>query len=136
MKQVARALVEQRQALVLPVVTSFWASGDLGETTAPWPKSCIRVALKQYDSRAVVPFEAYETITMALPRDPAKEAERVDLEALIDSLVRQLSGKLYFSDHARIHRQSFVGVKYSTEIGTTIIAELAWVGAASYEVVD
>lgn len=136
MKQVARALAEQRSALVLPVVTSFWAAGDLGETTAAWPKSCIRVAMRSLDSQAVVPFEALETITMAIPQDPAQQSERVDLEALIDSLARQLRGRIYFSEHARIYRQSLQAVKYTQEIGTTILAELVWTGAASFEVID
>lgn len=138
MKQVARALAEQRNALTLPVVTSFWASGDLGESTASWPKSRISVVMKPCDSMALVPFETLEEITMAIPQDPALSAPRVDMEKLVDSLVTQISAVRgrYFSDHADVYRQTFQGVKYTMEIGTTIVAELVWTGAATPKVID
>lgn len=126
---VARALVTQRTANAALVGISFSFVPTV-DTLNRFPRSLITVRTPRtpLEEFAVVPFEANEQFSCS-----AKDQKAVDFETWLKLLKSAIRAQpLYFTREARIHNQRWAGEKLTFD-GVTFVADLTWVGVASWE---
>lgn len=135
MKQVARALVAQRKALVsagafdaLGKIPSFGEDVELNAHGRNYPSVSINVAAAPSSVTAVVPIKATETITVE-----SEESDSVLLGKIVDVLVDGVNERPFFGFDATIHRATFGGVRLlAGSVGGERKAAISWDLLASW----
>jgi hypothetical protein len=122
MRQIARALLAQRAALLLPlpdgtarfsVTPSFNEESDLTIADDPYPLVTLRIEPGPSDVTAMVPVRVYETVQVL-----ADESSLKVLDEVTEKLVEGIKGKPFFGFDATIHRAAWAGTKYPAPTAT------------------
>ncbi len=134
MKQVARALVAQRKALVasgafdaLGKIPTFGEDVDLNAHGRNYPSVSLAVAGAPSSVSAVVPMKVTETVVVE-----AEEGDSVLLGKLVDVLIDGVNERPFFGFDATIHRATFGGVRLLPGIANERKAAISWDLLASW----
>jgi hypothetical protein len=130
MKQIVRALLAQRQALLEPLpdgtarfsqAPTFVDEADLGVKDKAYPMVSLRAEAGPSSVRAVVPFRVYETVTV-LADDSALKI----LDEVTEKIFEGVQEKPFFGFDATIHRATWAGTKYLGGVGNERKSVTLW----------
>lgn len=122
MRQIVRALLAQRAALLAPMpdgsarfstAPTFIDEVDLSLKDTPYPVVSLRAEPSPSSVTATVPVKVYETVTVV-----ADEKSLALLDEITDKIVKALNEKPFFGFDATIVRATWAGTKYLAAIGT------------------
>lgn len=136
MRQIVRALLAQREALLGPMpdgsarfskTPTFYDESDLALADRPYPLVYLRGEPGPSSVTAVVPVRVTETVVVQ-----SEEGSLKLLDEVTDGIVRAVNERPFFGFDATIHRATWAGTKYVTGPGndrktvTTWNALMSW----------
>jgi hypothetical protein len=130
MRQIVRALLAQRQALLLPLPDgtyrfsqppTFVDESDLSMTDKPHPLVSLRVEPAPSSVRAIVPVRVYETVWVLTDENYLKIVDEIT-----DKIFEGVEEKPFFGFDATIVRATWAGTKYAVVTGSTRKTVTTW----------